>query len=175
MSNVRWATSRSLTILTERSNLSTRLGLSETLRETVLTLLRSPQYWSHARVRSQTLNSREAAAARFEQLSIEERSKFRTETLVNVGGSLQRQTPARSRLSDSGAYMIVTLLIATTHDRPMVNQVHSTDELREVLQRLGAIAPYDLLVYELIWTSQDARDTLSYDEMIAQYPSLIQL
>lgn len=166
---------RDLTQLTERADLSTQAGLSELLRETVLALLRSPEYWTHAKVRGQTLRSRTAAAQLFEQLSLEERSKFSLETLVNVSGQIRRQSSTSTSINDPAAYIVVTLLVGTADDRPLLSQVRSTAELKQALQRLGAISSDYLLIYELLWSPQDERDSLSREELIAQYPDLIQI
>ncbi|MBF2049937.1 MAG: DUF1517 domain-containing protein [Elainella sp. C42_A2020_010] len=165
---------RDLTTLAEQADLSTKQGLSELLRETILALLRNPEYWTHARSSSQTLKTREAGSRLFERLSLEERSKFSMETLVNVGGQVRRQTMPTSD-ADPAAYIVVTLLVGTADDYPLIGTVRSTSELKQALQRLGAISPDYLLVYELLWTPQDERDSLSREELIAQYPDLVQL
>jgi uncharacterized membrane protein len=166
---------RDLTQLAEQADLSTNQGLSELLRETVLALLRNPEYWTHARARSQTLKNREEASRLFERLSLEERSKFSMETLVNVGGEVRRQAMSSGRDADPAAYIVVTLLVGTADDYPLIKTIHSTAELRQALQRLGAISPDYLLIYELLWTPQDESDSLSREELIALYPDLVQL
>lgn len=165
-----------LTELTSHADLDNKEELSHLLQETGLALLRSPENWSHARLVSQTVRSREQAAQVFEQLSIAERSKFTRETLVNIDGKIRRQTFTPTDDADPAAYIVVTLLVGTADDRPLFdNQVYSAAELQTVLQRLGSIAPDYLLIYELIWTPQDAADSLSYDEMLASYPNLVQI
>ncbi|MBF2002097.1 MAG: DUF1517 domain-containing protein [Synechococcales cyanobacterium M58_A2018_015] len=166
---------RHLNELAVRAHLETREGVSELLRETVLALLRSPQYWTHARAQSLTVPNREVAAQRFEQLSIEERSKFSTETLVNIGGQVRRQAMPSAPDSQPASYIVVTLLVGTAHDRPLIGEVRSVQSLSDALKRLGAIPPEYLLIYELLWTPQDENDSLSRDELIASYPSLVQL
>jgi len=165
-----------LTELATHANLESPVGLSQMLQETVLALLRSPENWSHARVSSEAVRSREQATQVFEQRSIAERSKFTRETLVNVGGNVRRQTYTPQDDADPAAYIVLTLIVGTADDRPLFDQqVYSVADLQAVLQRLGAISPDYLLVYELLWTPQDERDSLSYDEMLANYPDLIQI
>lgn len=165
-----------LTELATRADLENQVGLSQMLQETVLALLRSPENWSHARLSSETVRSREQATQVFEQRSIAARSKFTRETLVNVGGNVRRQPFTPQDAADPAAYIVLTLIVGTADDRPLFDQqVYSATDLQAVLQRLGAIAPDYLLVYELLWTPQDERDSLSYDEMLAHYPDLIQI
>jgi uncharacterized membrane protein len=166
---------RDLTRLTTHANLGTQAGLATMLQETVLALLRSPQYWTHVWATSQTLRSREAGSRLFEQLSIAERSKFKSETLVNLSGQVRRQAITLPEDRDPKEYIVVTLLVGTADDRPLFDQVHSASELTAVLRRLGGISPDYLLVYELLWTPQDETDSLSREDLLTQYPSLISL
>lgn len=168
-----------LTELTLNANTETSEGLTELLREAVLALLRSPENWSHVRVMSQTMKTREEAAQRFEQLSVAERSKVAAETLVNVGGHVRQQAVAVDRDGDGeaepAAYIVVTLLIGTEDDQPLLKTIHSTEELTAALKRLASISPDYLLIFELLWNPQNAQDSLSRDELLAEYPDLIQL
>lgn len=163
-----------LTQLTEHANLETPEGLVAMLQETVLALLRSPENWTHAQASSQTVNSREEAAQLFENLSIAERSKFDTESLVRTGKQVRRQ--AIDPGNEPGEYIVVTLLIGTEDDRPLISSpIHSVAELQAVLQRLGSITPHYLLIYELLWSPQVASDSLTYEELLTEYPGLYQL
>jgi uncharacterized membrane protein len=164
-----------LTELTLDADMETPEGLADMLRETVLALMRSPENWSHARAQSETVRSRDEAAQLFEKLSVIERSKFSAETLAKVGGRVRRQ---QLRPDDDGpaAFIVVTLLIGTEDDRPIIDpQIRSTQELQAALQRIGAITPDYLLIYELLWSPQDASDSLTYDELLAEYPDLVQI
>lgn len=166
-----------LTQLSAQADLASQAGLNQLLQETVLALLRSPENWSHAKLSSQTVNSRDQAAQLFEQLSIQERSKLTAETLVNVGGQVRRQPITVNAEADPASYIVITLLIGTADDQPLFqpNSLHSAEELTAVLKRLGGIAPSYLLIYELIWTPQAATDSLSRDQLLAHYPDLIQI
>ncbi len=165
-----------LTDMASRADLDSKTGLNRLLQESVLALLRNPEYWSHARVMSQTVKSRAQASQVFEQLSLAERSKFDKETLSNVDGRVQRQTIAPRRETDAADYVVVTLLVGTADDRPLFDKkIYSAADLQAALQRLGAISPDHLMVYELLWSPQDAGDSLSYDQMLAAYPDMVQL
>ncbi|GAB4136301.1 MAG: DUF1517 domain-containing protein [Cyanobacteria bacterium J069] len=166
---------RRLNALATQANWGSQEGLSEMLRETVLALLRSPEYWTHVRASSQTVNSREAGTRLFEQLSLGERSKLSAETLVNIGGRLRQQPPAQPLDRDPAAYIVVTLLVGTADDRPLFGEIRSTEALTAALRRLGSLPPDYLLVYELLWAPQDESSSLSRDELIARYPDLMQI
>lgn len=157
------------------ADLSTAQGLAAQLQETVLALLRYPEYWSHCALQSQTLGGRQAAAQLFERLSLQERSKFRVETLANRGGQIERRSLPHRPPGEEAAYLVVTLILGTINDRPLISPVSSVIDLRRALQTLGSIPADQLLVYELLWTPQDPTDSLSSDELLAHYPDLITL
>jgi uncharacterized membrane protein len=73
------------------------------------------------------------------------------------------------------SHIVVTLLLGTADDRPLFKSINSASDLKAVLQRLGALSPVYLLVYELLWTPQDESDSLSSDELIVNYPELVSL
>ncbi len=164
-----------LTQLSLSANLNTPEGLTRLLQETVLALLRSPENWSHARITSQTVQSRSQAGQLFEQLSIQTRSKLSAETLVNVGGQIRQQTISVNPDAEPASYIVVTLLLGTGDDRPIANSIHSVPELRSILERLGGLTPDYLMIFELIWSPQDASDSLSREQMLSLYPDLIQI
>lgn len=149
---------------------------SELLRESVLSLLRAPENWTHVRSLSQTVKSREEAGRLFEQLSIQERSKFSSETLARIGGQVRRQTLRVPEDEGPASYIVVTLLIGSADDRPLIkDKIYSSEELQQVLQKLGGISSDYLMVFELMWSPQDASDSLTRDELLAEYPDLIQI
>ena len=165
-----------LEAMASRTDVDSKAGLSRLLQESVLALLRSPEYWSHAKASSQTVASREQAAQLFEQLSVTERSKFSRETLVNIGGKVQRNTYAPKTDADPAAYIVVTLIVGTADDQPLLTKpIYSASDLQLALRRLGAITPDYLMVYELLWTPQDPTDSLSYDQLLTHFPDLTQI
>lgn len=165
-----------LDAIASRTNLDTKAGLNQLLQESVLALLRSPEYWAYAKASSQTLSSRAQAGQVFEQLSITERSKFSQETLVNMGGQIQHSAYSPKTEADPAAYIVVTLIAGTADDQPLLPKpIHSANDLQAALRRLGAITPDYLMVYELLWTPQDAADSLSYDDLLSHFPDLVQI
>lgn len=161
-----------LTQLTKTADTNSPEGLTELMHESVLALLRSPEYWTHVSASSQTLRTREEAEQVFKQISIAERSRFSAETLVNVGGRLRRQA-LKLEADDPASYIVVTLLIGSADDRSLFNpQIHTAEELQTTLQILGGMTSDYLMVFELLWSPQDAADSLSYDELLSEYPHL---
>ncbi len=164
-----------LTNLSLSAELDTPEGLTEFLQESALSLLRHPEYWTHVQTSSQTVNSREEAGRVFEQLSIQERSKFSAETFSNVGGKIRQNQSRPTPEGDPASYLVVTLILGTEDDKPLLGPIHSAEELRSALQQVAAITPDYLLVFELLWSPQESTDTLSYDDLLTQYSDMVQI
>ena len=114
-------------------------------------------------------------------MALTERSKFTAETVSNVNNQLQ-QGSARTNPQSTGElsadvagapgeYIIATILVGAQAklDLPDVN---SSQDLRRALSQIGAIPSERLLAVEVLWTPQASGETLTSDEVIAEYPDL---
>ncbi|AFY43101.1 DUF1517 domain-containing protein [Nostoc sp. PCC 7107] len=159
-------------------------GRAAVLQETSLALLRHPEYWVYAGGGTQQAKL-SSAESQFNRLALAERSKFSEETLSNVNNQLKaalakEALPASGELDNPtklisegpGEYIIVTLLAATLGklETPAIN---STESLRQVLRQIGSIPGEQLLAIEVLWTPQAEGDTLSSDDLLAEYPDLM--
>jgi len=166
--------------IAETADTNTPQGRTEILQEASLALLRHPEYWVYANGSTQQakLNS---AESQFNRLSLAERSKFQEETLSNVNNQL-KSVLAEERLTSSdnpttlinsgpGEYIIVTLLAATLgkFNFPTIN---NADDLRQALKQIGSMSGEQLLAIEILWTPQTSGDTLTSDDLLAEYPNL---
>lgn len=165
-----------LTELSLNVDTDTSEGLMQLLQESALALLRSPENWTHVLATSQTVKSREDAEAVFNQVSIQERSKFSAETLTNVGGRVRRQQPAMPDLDDGpAAYIVVTLLVGTADDKPLFEEIRTAEALKSALEKVASISPEYLMVFELLWSPQAETDSLTYDELLTEYTDMVQI
>ena len=168
--------------IAETADTNSPQGRAEVLQETTLALLRHPEYWVYAGADNQQARL-EAAEAAFNRYSLAERSKFTAETLSNVN-NLLRQAEAKAALpagetsgelaqlnAETGEYIVVTLLAATL-SKLQLPKINSSDDLRQALRQFGAIPSDQLLAIEVLWTPQAEGDTLSSDDMIAEYADL---
>lgn len=168
--------------IAETADTNSPQGRAEVLQETTLALLRHPEYWVYAGADTQQARL-EAAEAAFNRYSLAERSKFTAETLSNVN-NLLRQADAKAALpagetsgelaqlnAETGEYIVVTLLAATLN-KLQLPKINSSDDLRMALRQFGAISSDQLLAIEVLWTPQAEGDTLSADDMLAEYADL---
>jgi uncharacterized membrane protein len=150
-------------------------GLMTLLQESAIALIRTPENWTHVSANSQ-IAQRENAEEIFTKLSLGERSKFSEETLVNVGGRRSTRTvPIASLEKDPSAYIVVTMLVGTEHDKPLFGEIRTTEQLRLALEAIAAIPASHLLVFELLWSPQADSDSLTHDELLTEYSNMIQI
>lgn len=169
------AIQQQLTEIVEAGDTDSIEGLHAQLQESVLALLRMPENWSHVQASSQTVKTREEAEKVFNQLSIEERGKYTTETLTNASGKLVQKEFEIDPDKEPASYIVVTLLIGTADDQPLFTEIRTTEALTEVLNQFASVNADYLMRFELQWTPQAEGDSLTYDEMLLEYPKLLQV
>jgi uncharacterized membrane protein len=161
--------------IVQNADTETPEGLQQEVQEAVLALLRMPENWSHVLASSETVKSREEAERLFNQRSMAERGKYSTETLTNVGGKLAQKEYTIDPEKEPASYIVVTLLLGTADDQPLFKEIRSTEALKEALEKLASVNTEYLMVFELIWTPQADGDSLTYDEMLMEYPDMLQI
>lgn len=166
--------------IAETADTNTPEGRSEILQEASLALLRHPEYWVYAGSGTQQAKLN-AAESQFNRLSLAERSKFSEETLSNVNNQLKavlskealsgEDNPTRLISQGPGEYIIVTLLAATL-GKCQIPAINTADDLRQALRQIGSLPSEQLLAIEVLWTPQAPGDTLTSDDLFAEYPDL---
>lgn len=160
------------------ANTQSSAGLTQVLQEATLSLLRHPEYWQYASASTQSTRLLTAEQT-FNQLVLAERSKFTGESLSNVNNRLQQaETPSvlpgqsdNLATMESGAYLVATVVVAT-QGKLNLPKISSTQDVRQALSQLGAVSGDRLMAVEILWTPQASGETLTSDEMIAEYPEL---
>jgi uncharacterized membrane protein len=169
--------------IAETADTNSEAGRAEVLQETTLALLRHPEYWVYAGGSTQQARL-EGAESQFNRLALAERSKFTEETLSNVNNQLKAATTHKGVLPGQnvdnptslitegpGEYVIVTLLAATL-GKMQLPPINNADDLRQALRQLGAMSGDRLLAIEVLWTPQAEGDTLTSDDLLAEYSDL---
>ncbi|MEM6518968.1 MAG: DUF1517 domain-containing protein [Cyanobacteria bacterium P01_C01_bin.70] len=150
-------------------------GLTQVLQEATLSLLRHPEYWQYATVKTESTRLL-SAEQQFNQLVLAERSKLTGEVVSNVNSRLQQANANAAEAGElastkPGEYMVASVIVAT-QGKLNLPKVSSPQDVRQTLSTLGAISSDRLLAVEIIWTPQASGETLTSDEMIAEYPEL---
>jgi uncharacterized membrane protein len=164
--------------IAESADTGSASGRAQVVQEVSLALLRHPEYWVYgaARTEQTRLNS---AEAKFNQLSLAERSKVERETLSNVNNQLQQGEnkaalpgdDSNGETADPGEYIVVTILVGT-EGKLQLPAINGSEDLRQVLSQFGGLASDRLLAIEVLWAPQADEDTLTTDDILAQYPNL---
>jgi len=158
----------------------TPAGRALVLQEATLALLRHPEYWVYGATETQVAPL-SLAEGQFNQFALAERSKFTAETLSNVNNQL-RQAQAPQALNSSGDlatlttdsggdYILVTLVVAAL-GKLTLPTINESSDLRQSLQTVGGLGSDRLLAIEVLWTPQADGDTLTRDDIMAEYPNL---
>ncbi len=160
-----------------RADTSTPSGLHYVLQETVLSLLRNPEYAVYGAAKTLKGKSLAKAEQKFNEMSLAERGKVREETLVNVsgirreGGFKGKSGSDNSTAAGDEELIVVTVLVASK-GRFKLPAVRSGAELRTALSTLGAVPSDGVLGVEVLWTPQDPGDSYSKGELMIDFPDL---
>ncbi|MBE9140065.1 DUF1517 domain-containing protein [Nodosilinea sp. LEGE 07088] len=160
--------------LATTADTGTSQGLAKLLQETTLALLRHPDYWAYAA--SEDKQTRLLSAEQeFNRYTLSARSRFSAETLSNVNNQITQAEPRAMLTGDAdqapGEYILATVVVATQGKLDLPT-IYSSDDLRQALSQIGAVSSENLLAVEVLWTPQQSGETLSADELVAQYPEL---
>ena len=158
--------------LASASDTATAEGLQRVLQETTLSLLRNPELWVYANLEEGQVPFVSAESA-FNRLSVQERSKLSRELTINFAGRISgEETGTGAGSSDATSdYIAVTLLVASR--RPLnLKGSDNAEDLRESLQKIGALGAGDLLALEVIWQPEGAGEVLSTEDLLTAYPQL---
>lgn len=100
-----------------------------------------------------------------------------TRNLVNKFGGKdlsQRRTPKNK--SDSKATLaIVSINIAVQGDGAKLPTIQFRQNLRDAMSQIASQAKGSLLSAEIVWAPEDSSETLTADDVYADFPDLIPL
>ncbi|MEO1592257.1 MAG: DUF1517 domain-containing protein [Cyanobacteria bacterium J06632_22] len=167
-----------LTRLAKTADTGTTAGLTQVLQETTLSLLRHPEYWAYADAETEVTRLTSAEQA-FNRFALTERSKLAGETLSNVNQQLQQADPSAIAKTQPdgelatmpGEYIVATVLVAA-QGQLKFSKIHSEQDVRQALSQVGAVSSDRLMAVEVLWTPQASGETLTADELVAEYPNL---
>jgi uncharacterized membrane protein len=168
------ALQKDLERIADRADTSSPDGLHYVLEETVLALLRNPEYCVYGYATSKVCRGPEQAEETFNDYSIDERGKFEKETLVNVNSRKRTASAGSVAGQDTNDYILVTIIAACDGGVKMP-EITGAPDIKTALKRLGAVRVEALQAVEVLWTPQEDGDTLTATEMLRDYPLLVNL
>jgi uncharacterized membrane protein len=164
---------RELQTYASAATTDTVVGLGSALQDVAMALMRYSDYWRAGAVQVQHTATLDDAERAFNQAIGQERAKLSEELTVNVEGVRRQVAPQETAPSEEvGRYLVVTLIVATGYPEFTAYQTPAAKDIEATLQRLGTLLTADLLALEVMWSPENPGDTLSEDELIAEYPEL---
>lgn len=163
--------------IAKRADTNNPEGLHYVLQETVLSLLRHPEYCEYATSSKKNVRSLDEAEETFNEASMEERGKYQEETLSNVAGRTKNSSGnGKWSSSDSskgpGDDLIVVTILVATDGAVNLQKVNNNETLRAALNKLGGVRSDQVMAVEVIWTPGDDSDSYSRDEMMMEFPQM---
>jgi uncharacterized membrane protein len=157
------------------SDTSTSEGQVGVLQETVLALLRHPEYWAYGTSDS-AITQLSLAQSAFNQVAIGERSKLGGEALSNYNGQNQKMQPkalptSNLAIHEANEYIVVTLIVQA-EGKWTVPSVHDSESLKQALRQLASVSADQLNGVEILWMPQEDDGILTADEVLVAYPEL---
>jgi uncharacterized membrane protein len=121
-----------------------------------------------------------AAEETFNELAMAARSKFETETLVNVDArrstaaapAAAAAAPASAGSTNNVNELVVVSILAVVDVPFLLGRASSAAELREALTRLAGVQPGALCAVQVLWAPQQEGDTLTAEELAEKFPTL---
>lgn len=161
---------RDLDRIASRADTSSPEGLHYVLQEAVLSLQRNPDYWVYGSSKVEYERGYDEAEALFNEQSLDERSKFRQETLSNVAGDTLTKT--FNKQGDGDTELIVVTILVAAETSLKLPKINGREDLRTALNRVGSVPEQSIVAVEVLWTPQDPGDYYTRNEVMADYPEL---
>eukprot|EP00429_Kryptoperidinium_foliaceum_P116693 CAMPEP_0176315216 /NCGR_PEP_ID=MMETSP0121_2-20121125/68083_1 /TAXON_ID=160619 /ORGANISM="Kryptoperidinium foliaceum, Strain CCMP 1326" /LENGTH=444 /DNA_ID=CAMNT_0017657349 /DNA_START=94 /DNA_END=1428 /DNA_ORIENTATION=+ len=165
--------------LSRTSNTDSRVGIQNLTSQVALELLRRRSSIVSASSYYQHYQDSTKAGRDYESKAIKERSKFEKETVSKYGGVdySSGKSPSSSSLAVDGkaTMAVVTLVLAIDGDSTKISRnINSISDVEEALRRIASDAKVDdcLQSVEILWTPEDRGETLSFRDVLADYPEL---
>jgi uncharacterized membrane protein len=162
--------------LARTAKTDSRVGVQNLTSQVALELLRRKSSITAAFSRSVHFNDANKAQREYNTWSVRERSKFEKELVSKYGGvdyAVDRRTSSATVMN--GATMaVVTIILSITGDSTKIPRIQSVKDVEEALRKISTDSKVDdcLTGAEILWTPEDRSETLSYRDVIADYPEL---
>lgn len=148
--------------------------IADLMCKTVLALV-SQQDWTHINYSSVSLPL-EKVQEEFNLISQAERNKFLSKELSIVNQNKHQQVRENhDHHLDAYRYVVVTLVLRTTHNTPFFSKIYTEEQLIIELGKLGKMKKDVLIEFELLWNPQQNAQYLSNEQLLTKYSDMIRL
>jgi uncharacterized membrane protein len=163
--------------LAKTSKTDSRVGIQNLSSQVALEILRRSSSIVSASSSTKHFSSRDKALREFQSRSIDERSKFETETMSKFGGvdyNKNRNGVSNHKNSDKATMVVVTLVLAIDGDSTVLNKINRASDVKQSLQKIAVDSKVGdcLQSAEILWTPEDRSESLSIRDVVADYPEL---
>jgi uncharacterized membrane protein len=167
-----------LTRLSQTANTGDRKGVQNLTSQVALEVLRRKSSIQSASSDYQHFRDATKAERQFNKWSVEQRSKFEQEN-ANVFSGVDRSVKVKrlpgNKVDANATMAVITLVMAIQGDSTKIPKISNLKCVEEALRKISSDAKVgDCLVSaEILWTPEDRSETLTRQEVIADYPELI--
>jgi uncharacterized membrane protein len=161
--------------LSRTARTDSRVGIQNLSSQVALEILRKRSSIVSASTSTKHFSNREKALREFNNRSIQERSKFETETVSKYGG-VDYASPVSipSKNGGKATMAVITLVLAIDGDSTKLNKINSMSDVEQALQKIASDSKVGdcLQSAEILWTPEDRTETISVRDVVADYPEL---
>ena len=167
-----------VTRLSETAQTDSRIGLQTLLSQVALELLRQRRSIFAANSKSEHFNNADKAIRDYNQIAINQRSKFERETISKYKGVDYSSPSNTSAIKSNNDYKatvaVVTLVFAIEGDSTKLPSIRGIRDVEEALSKIAADVKVEdcLMSAEILWTPGDASETLTERDIYVDYPEL---
>ena len=135
-------------------------GIAELMRKTISLLIVNEEDWTHVSDSSESFPI-DRIKTEFEAINVREQNKMIGEKLSVVGREGNTVKPANPSNKNSACHMVVTLVLCTSHAKPLFTEIRTKNKLLEELSELSKMRQDDLIKFDLLWNPQSEELYLS--------------
>ncbi|MFM2314023.1 MAG: hypothetical protein RLZZ04_3299 [Cyanobacteriota bacterium] len=145
--------------------------LVDLMHKTVEVLIEQ-EHWTHVSYDSIALPL-EKVEPEFDFISHQERNKFthKAPSLLKYN----RNINGNSGYQESYSYVVVTLILCTSHKTPLFQSIHTKQQLVEELMKLSKMEQDSVIRFELLWNPQKEDVYISNEQLLIEYADMTRL
>jgi hypothetical protein len=155
----------------ETTHLNPDDDLVDLMHKTAAVLIEQ-EHWTHVSYDSIALPL-EKVEPEFDYISHQERNKFthKAPSLLNYN----RNVTGDSGYQENYSYVVVTLILCTSHTTPLFQEIHTKQQLVEELKKLSKLESDSVIKFELLWNPQQENVYISNEQLLIEYADMTRL